>query len=357
MRYRFLFCLNSVLLAAASLVSHPASASDTLVFEPPHPGEKVKHVVLISGDEEYRSEETMPMLAKILSQKHGFKCTVLFAFGPAGAEYIDPNNQQGLRGLEALDSADLMIVATRFRRPDAMQARHIAAWLNAGKPVIGLRTATHAFQGKEKFADALTYDEFGRKILGEQWVSHHGKHKVEGARSVTEPGAEQHVILSGVSEIFAPSDVYGVTHLTAADTILLRGAITESLDPASKTLVDDDRNKPMQPLAWLHTYTAPNGQTGRSFCTTAGASLDFVDEDLRRLIVNAAIELTDGQVPEKADVDFVDPFYPTFFCFINDPDYYKTMNMKPEDFGLGKSPHRPDPPGNPAWPYRPTPQK
>ncbi|MCA9012784.1 MAG: hypothetical protein KDB01_23695, partial [Planctomycetaceae bacterium] len=151
--------------------------------------------------------------------------------------------------------------------------------------------------------------------------------------------------------------VYGVTHLTAADTILLRGAITESLDPASKTLVDDPRNKPMQPLAWLHTYTAPNGKTGRSFCTTAGASLDFVDEDLRRLIVNAAIELTGGQVPKKADVDFIDPFYPTFFCFINDPAYYKTMNMKPQDFGLGKAPHRPDPPGNPAWPYRPTPQE
>ncbi|MEZ6035705.1 MAG: ThuA domain-containing protein [Planctomycetaceae bacterium] len=357
MRYRILFCLSSVFLVAASLVSIPACADDTLVFEPAHPGDHVKHVVLISGDEEYRSEETMPMLGKILSQKHGFKCTVLFAFGPDGAEYIDPNNQQGLRGLEALDSADLLIVATRFRRPDAMQARHITSYLDAGKPVIGLRTATHAFQGKEEFGDALTYDEFGRKILGEQWVSHHGKHKVEGARSVTEPGAADHVILSGVSEIFAPSDVYGVTHLTAADTILLRGAITESLDPASKTLVDDPRNKPMQPLAWLHTYTAPNGKTGRSFCTTAGASLDFVDEDLRRLIVNAAIELTGGQVPKKADVDFIDPFYPTFFCFINDPAYYKTMNMKPQDFGLGKAPHRPDPPGNPAWPYRPTPQE
>lgn len=357
MRYRNLFCLSGVFLAAASLVSIPACADDTLVFEPAHPGDKVKHVVLISGDEEYRSEETMPMLGKILSQKHGFKCTVLFAFGPDGAEYIDPNNQQGLRGLATLDSADLLIVATRFRRPDAMQARHITGYLNAGKPVIGLRTATHAFQGKEEFGDALTYDEFGRKILGEQWVSHHGKHKVEGARSVTEPGAADHVILSGVSEIFAPSDVYGVTHLTAVDTILLRGAITESLDPASKTLVDDPRNKPMQPLAWLHTYTAPNGKSGRSFCTTAGASLDFVDEDLRRLIVNAAIELTGGQVPEKADVDFIDPFYPTFFCFINEPDYYKTMNMKPRDFGLGKAPHRPDPPGNPAWPYRPTPQK
>ena len=349
------FC--AAVVGAAGLMIDSASAADTLVFEPPKPGESVKHIVLISGDQEYRSEETMPMLGKILSQKHGFKCTVLFAFAADGAEYIDPNNEQGLRGVETLDTADLMIIATRYRQPDAEQAKHIAAFLNAGKPVIGLRTATHAFHGEGKIADAMTYDEFGLQILGEEWVSHHGKHKVEGARSVVEPGSEHHAVLHGVSDIFAPSDVYGVKHLTCADTILLRGAITETLDPESKTLVDDDRNRPMQPFAWLHSYTAPNGTAGHSFCTTAGASVDFVDEDLRRLIVNAAIHLTGGAVPEKADVDYVDPFYPTFFCFINEPSYYKTMNMKPEDFGLGKAPHRLDPPGNPAWPFRPTPDK
>ena len=81
---------------------------------------------------------------------------------------------------------------------------------------------------------------------------------MEGARSVVEPGAEQHVILHGVSDIFAPSDVYGVTHLTAADAILLRGAITESLDPESKTLLDDERYNPMQPLAWNHSTIGPS---------------------------------------------------------------------------------------------------
>ena len=349
--------LAATFVLAANLCGSTASAGDTLVFEPAKSQTNSKHVVLISGDEEYRSEEVMPMLGKILSQKHGFKCTVIFALGPDGADYIDSNNQQGLRGLEALDSADQMIIATRFRHPDAEQGKHVTAFLNAGKPVIGLRTATHAFRGDEKFGDSLTFGEFGRKILGEEWVSHHGKHKVEGTRSVVEPGAETHAILRGVSEIFAPSDVYGVSHLTSADTILLRGAITETLDPESKTLADDDRNKPMQPLAWLHSYTAPNGTIGHSFCTTAGASVDFVDEDLRRLIVNATIQLTGGKVPEKADVEFVDPFYPTFYGFINDETYYKTLNLKPDDFGLGKAPHRDDPAGSPKWPHRPVPEK
>ena len=353
---------RAIVLAAAILLSSQsidstANAGDTLVFEPQKSLSGTKHIVLVSGDEEYRSEEVMPMLGKILSQKHGFKCTVIFALGPDGAEYIDSNNQDGLRGLAALDSADLMIIATRFRHPDTEQAKHITAFLNSGKPVIGLRTATHAFRGDEKFGDSLTFGEFGRKILGEEWVSHHGNHKTEGARSVVEPGAESHAILRGVSEIFAPSDVYGVSHLTSADTILLRGAITESLDPESKILTDDKRNKPMQPLAWLHSYTAPNGTNGHSFCTTAGASVDFVDEDLRRLIVNASIQLTGGEVPEKANVEYVDPFYPTFYGFINDQTYYKTQNLKPEDFGLGKSPHRDDPAGSPKWPHRPVPVK
>lgn len=348
-----LFGLSGLLFVLLATRNPVAQGADRLVFEPPQAA--IGHIVLISGDEEYRSEEVMPMLGKILSQKHGYRCTVLFAFGPDGAEYIDSNNQQGLRGLDSLDSADLMIIATRFRHPDAEQAKHITAFLNAGKPVIGLRTATHAFRGGEKLGDTLTYDQFGRHILGEEWVSHHGHHKVEGARSVVEAAYKGHVILQGVDEIFAPSDVYGVTHLTEADTILLRGAITKSLDPKSETLKDDARNNPMQPLAWLHPYEAPNGTKGLSFCTTAGAAVDFVDEDLRRLIVNAAICLTGRDVPEKADVDYVDPFYPTFYGFINDKDYYRNLNLKPEDFGLGKAPHRADPPGSPEWPYRPQP--
>src|SRR5262245_6462591 len=68
----------------------------------PGPGEG-KHVVFLTGDEEYRSEEGLPMLAKILSQRHGFKCTVLFAIGSDGT--IDPNNSAGVRGVENLDSA------------------------------------------------------------------------------------------------------------------------------------------------------------------------------------------------------------------------------------------------------------
>ncbi|MCA9133391.1 MAG: ThuA domain-containing protein, partial [Planctomycetales bacterium] len=337
-------------LATLSTVA-AVPAADRLVFEPPDSAE-AKHVVLLSGDEEYRSEESMPMLGKILSQRHGFRCTVLFAFSADGTDTIDPNNQQGLRGLDALDDADLLIIGTRFREPDAAAAKHIADYLNAGKPIIGIRTATHAFQGDGTF-DGLPYNDFGLKILGETWVRHHGQHKVQGARGLPVAGKTGHPLLNGVPQFFAPSDVYGVIHLSDADEILMRGAVTESLDPASPK-VAGEKNNPMQPIVWLHRYERPNGQgQGRALCTTAGAAVDFVDEGLRRLIVNGAYYLTERPVPERADVRFVDPFYPSFYGFFRDTNHWQTLGLQPEDFDLGKSPQQPDPPNSPEWNFRP----
>jgi hypothetical protein len=333
----------------ASQFAGPSFAQG-LVFDPPGGDAKAKHIVLIAGDEEYRTEESMPMLAKILSQKHGFKCTVVFSYSADGS-YIDPNHQQGLKGLSALDSADLMLIGTRFRQPSEEEAAHVTKFLNAGKPIIGIRTSTHAFRGAGSFGEKISFDAFGRKVLGEQWVSHHGGHKRQGARGHIQKKFASHPIHNGVKDVFGPSDVYGVVNLTDADEILMRASVTESLDPKSKD-IDGPKNNPMHPFAWLHAYEASNGKKGRAFCTTGGASVDLVNEGLRRVLVNAAYYLTDRKVPEKADVEFVDAFYPSFYGFIQTKDYWKNANMKAEDYGLGKTPSLPDPPGSPAWPFR-----
>ncbi len=316
------------------------------------PGEG-KTIVLVSGDEEYRTEESMPMLAKILSQKHGFDCKVLFAWDSAG-KHIDPNNQAGVRGWEHLKSADLMLIGTRFRKPTAEQAKHVTEFLNAGKPIIGIRTSTHAFNGSGKFGDKISYGAFGPLVMGEGWVNHHGRHKVEGARGVVEAKNAKHPILNGVKDVFGPSDVYGIRRLTDKDTILMRGAVTATLDPKSKLV--EGKNEPMQPLAWLHPYEAPNGKGGTTFCTTMGASVDLVSEDLRRLLVNAAYHLTGLKVPQNADASYVDPFYPSFYGFIRDKNHWPSLDMQPSDYGLGKSPTAPEPKGSPKWPWRDSPK-
>jgi mono/diheme cytochrome c family protein/glucose/arabinose dehydrogenase len=294
-----------------------------------------KTVVLVSGDEEYRSEESCPMLAKILSERHGFHCVVLFSLSP-DQTFIDPNYQKNIPGTEALDKADLMVIGTRFRDLPADQLAPIANFLNAGKPVIGFRTATHAFNGAAKTGD-FRWSQFGLQILGETWVSHHGHHKKEGTRSFIETSNSGHEVLQGVKDVFATTDVYGVKHVTPENaTILMRGAVTETLDPQSKNL-DGPKNSPMMPLAWLREYTAPNGSTkGKAMCTTMGASTDFLDEDLRRLIINGALHLTGQKVPPLADVTFVDPFVPTDYGFQKE-GYYKAKNLTPDSFGLGVS--------------------
>src|SRR5262249_16491046 len=108
---------------------------------------KGKHIVLISGDEEYRSEEGLPQLGKILANHHGFKCTLLFAiYSKTGT--INPNQNNNIPGLETLKSADLMVIFTRFRDLPDEQMKHIVDYVEAGKPIVGMRTATHAFNLK-----------------------------------------------------------------------------------------------------------------------------------------------------------------------------------------------------------------
>lgn len=324
----------SVLLALMS--SFSLAAADLTLTLPGRDGPgKGKKVVLVSGDEEYRSEEALPMLAKILSQRHGFDCTVLFAIDPATG-VIDPNNQTNIPGLEALANADLMVIATRFRRLPADQLRLIANYLQSGRPVIGLRTATHAFTG-DAVTDGIVWKDFGLNILGETWINHHGQHKVEGTRAVIESAHAGHPILRGVRSIFGPSDVYGIRNLGADATILLRGEVTATLDPGSPA-VAGTKNNPMMPLAWVRGYQVPNGRPGRAFTTTMGASVDFLSEDLRRLVVNAAYHLVGLEVPTAATVAYVDPYEPTFYSFVREPaGIWIQRGLRPADFALGKA--------------------
>src|SRR5580700_3960224 len=127
---------------------------------------KGKNIVLISGDEEYRSEEGLPEMAKILSQHHGFTCTVLFAIDPKTGN-INPEVLDNIPGLAALDHADLMIIQTRWRDLPDDQMKHIDDYMMAGKPVIGLRTATHPF----KIAADKPYARYSWDFNGkpEQW--------------------------------------------------------------------------------------------------------------------------------------------------------------------------------------------
>lgn len=334
-----LFLLLLCALAIA-LVTTARATSTSITYEAkPGPGQG-RHVVFLTGDEEYRSEEGLPMLAKILSQRHGFTCTVLFALDPDGT--INPDNNTSVPGIEALDSADGIVMALRFRQwPDAAM-KHFADAVARGIPIVALRTSTHAFRFPAGSPSSYKhFNNFGRDVLGENWVSHWGANRRGATRGIIEPGAESHPILRGVAEVFADSGVYE-THPVPDSTILMRGHVLKGMNPSDepasykKKRRSDGReqgiNDPAMPVAWTRRHVHPTGRTNRVFCTTMGAATDLANEGLRRMVVNAVFHGFGLEVPATTDVRFVDAYEPAPYAFKG----YR-RGITPADHALGRA--------------------
>lgn len=279
-----------------------------------------KHIVLVSGDEEYRSEEALPQLARILERHHGFRCTVLYAIDPKDGT-INPNVNSNIPGLEALSTADLMIIATRFRDLPDNQMRHIVDYIARGKPVVGLRTATHAFNLKSSptYAswswNSKDWDGgFGRQVLGETWINHHGKHAFQSTRGILAAPQAGHPVLRGIKDaaIWGPTDVY-TTRLPfpAENTVLVYGQVVEGMKESDPPAAGA-KNDPMMPVAWVRLYKG-----ARVFTTTMGSSTDLLNEPFRRLVVNAvywALGL-EKRIKPAMNVALVGEFKPSPFKF------------------------------------------
>ncbi|MDH3709504.1 MAG: ThuA domain-containing protein [Cyclobacteriaceae bacterium] len=323
---------------------------------------KNKKIVLISGDEEYRSEEMLPQLAKILAEHHGFDCIVLFAQDPARPGIVDPNYLYNIPGLEALAKADLVVLFTRFRALPDEQMQHIQAYIQAGKPIIGLRTATHAFNFTDSTSRWYPWGNyhndpesawdggFGRLVLGERWHTHHGYHKHQSTRGII---AAEHPITRNLDKtpIWGPTDVYGVRIPLPGDALPLvlgqvlnrQGSFSENdvnfglrptdnevatVNPAAEEPYNP--NDPPMPIAWTKSYQLPDGERGQSFTSTIGSSTDFANEGVRRLLVNAVYYLLDLEVPQQARVDLVGNYQPSAYSF-HDDSYWDEKQLKIAD--------------------------
>jgi len=322
----------------ALTLSASARADDPwVVYEGKEGPGKGKHIVFVSGDDEYRSEEGLPQLAKILAKHHGFKCTVLFAIDPKDGA-IKPDYNKNIPGLEALKTADLMVLMTRYRDLPDDQMKYVLDYVEAGKPVVGLRTATHAFQ----FSTNKTYLKFsssskekgyeggfGRLVLGETWVNHLGDNHKQSTLGLIVKGQEENPILRGIKDgdIWAQCGAYAINlPMQKQCQPLVLGQVLDGMKPTDKP--NSKKNDPLMPVAWTTTYQIPDGKMGKSFTTTMGASQDFESEGMRRLVVNAcywALGMAD-KIPEKTKVDIVGEYKPTAFGF----GAY-TKGVKPSD--------------------------
>lgn len=329
----------AVVLGAAAAPSVAAAADEPwVVVEGGEGPGKGKHVVLVTGDDEYRSEEMLPQLAQILAKQHGFKCTVLFPIDEKTGE-VNPAYQKNIPGLQALQSADLLILFTRFRNLPDDQMKEFEEYLESGRPILGLRTSTHAFNGlTEKYKKYSWGNKggewdggFGRAVFGETWISHHGAHKSQSTRGMFAPGKADSPLLRGIKdgEVWGPTDVYGVRlpQPEGCDPLLLGAVLTgmKETDPP----VDGPKNNPMMPVAWTKGWKTPSGQNSRIFCTTMGCSQDFENEAFRRLLVNATYWglKMEEKLPAKASVEIVGEYKPSPYGFNG---FQK--GKKPQDF-------------------------
>jgi hypothetical protein len=306
------------LLAGLMLILGGATQSDDpwIVYKGGDGPGKGKHIVLVAADDEYRSEELIPQLAKILAKQHGFTCTVLFAIDKKDGT-INPGQRDNIPGLEALKKADLLILFARFRQLPDEQMKYIVDYLDTGKPIIGLRTSTHAFNydGKSKspyrkytWTDSTFAGGFGRQVLGETWVSHYGNHNVESTRGLIAKGMEKHPIVKGVEDIWGPSDVYGLNNLTGDSRPIIMGQVLKGMKPKD----EPNPKKALMPIAWIKSWTGPSGKKARVFTTTMGHGGDFKSEGVRRFLVNAAywcLNMEDN-IPERSNVEIVGTYNP-----------------------------------------------
>jgi hypothetical protein len=317
--YKEMKLVSVVLLAAAAT----AQVDPRIVYEGGEGIAAGKRVVFVSGDEEYRSEQSLPLLARILS-KHGAHCTVLFAIDPKTGE-IDPGVRTNIPGLEALATADLMVLFTRFRDLPDEQMRHVVDYVQAVRPIVALRTATHAFAFEQHETHARwswnskEWDGgFGRQVLGETWIAHHGAHGTESARGIVAPGREEHAILRGIDsgDVWDPADVYRVRlPLREGCEALLLGQVLDGMtfdSPPAK-----HGNEPMMPVAWTTQHHAADGRSARVFTTTMGAAEAFVAEGTRRLLVNACLWALglEAKITPDLDVAIVGDYAPRPFGF------------------------------------------
>ncbi|CAN5510993.1 hypothetical protein BH23BAC1_BH23BAC1_41730 [soil metagenome] len=250
-------------------------------------------VVFVTGDHEYSGEETMPLIAQELEEKYNFRTRVL-------KSYPDQNAEVNIPDLDALEQADLAIFYLRWRQLPEDQVKHIENYLNSGKPVIGFRTSTHAFNYPEGHP-LEHWNAFGEFALGAPPGWGKAGHRHYGHESSTEVSVireqQYHPILKGISNDFqVRSWLYHVLPdypSEGAEWLLMGKA------------VNPDRDAIENPVAW----TWKNEAGAKVFTTTLGHPEDFQVEEVQKLVINAIHWALDKPSPEWAGKINIDVVY------------------------------------------------
>ena len=300
------------------LADQKSNAAQWLHFSGKDGAGEGKHIVLIAAEQEYRSEQALPMLAKVLAYRHGFDCTVLFSVNSEGevdptlpAPFKDKTKRHSIPGLHLLSDADCLIWMSRFMQLEEEQLDLFYEYFDSGKPLIALRTANHGFWG------AKPYQVKGqrvslRQLLGGAFMSHHGGWHREATLGIPVNNQLTHPILMGVEDVWGTSDVYRChddeNGLPADCVPLLLGQPTQSLDPNAGP---NTEKKPL-PIGWTKVWEGNQGHESKIFHFTMGSAEDFANEGVRRVVTNAVywgVGISEA-IDSSRSVEPVDPYIP-----------------------------------------------
>ncbi len=239
------------------------------------PAASAERVVFIIAENEYDAANTLPEFAAELEDMYGFSCEIL-----QGADNSIP-------GMEALKKADLAVIYVRRQVLPAEQMKYLRDYVASGKPVVGIRTASHAFCLNEERPPAgfEEWPEFDRDVLGGNYHMHHGNKGEDGPFTYVwiKEDRKSHPILTGIpaGEFRVPSWLYKASPLADSATVLMMGRVAD--------------RKPYEPVAWTNTDTAG----GRVFYTSLGHPAEFRMRVFRTLLTNGIFWAMDKQVPSS----------------------------------------------------------
>lgn len=241
------------------------TSADVLSGEPfQFKDDKRPHIVFVIGENEYNTWETLPEFAKKDIEFRGYKCSFVNAPSAGGNAF---------KNFEAIKTADLLVISVRRRTPPKEMMALIRQHLDAGKPLVGIRTASHAFDAKPLDEDHAAWTTFDADILGGDYHGHFDNKPQDPPTLVKVlPAAAKHPVLAGVStnEFRVTSSLYKNPQPKATITPLMMGRIEGSAG--------------VEPVAWVNMASHR-----RVFYTSLGNPEDFQHPAFRQLLLNGIL--------------------------------------------------------------------
>lgn len=240
-------------------------------------------VAFLIGEQEYDTKTTLPAFAEAHLRPEGI--TPLYV-------HVSDQDPNDFPAIDSIKNADVLVISVRRRTPTRDQMQYVRSHIAAGKPVIGIRTASHAFDREVPTEEHDRWATFDRDILGGLYKNHYGNKPPNDPPtqvSVVE-SARNHPVLKGWPKGAAVpflSHLYKNRELDPSTTLLLNGLV---ISPDNKPLTE------VEPVAWVRSGPNP-GQ--RVFYTSLGSPEDFESGAFRTLLRNAIYWSLEKETPEE----------------------------------------------------------